>query len=1540
MRLPRRNTDTTPKAKSGKQTDYNWDILSRDDIYRQRVLGTDSGAGDFIVVDDKRKLTVLSMLIYCLCILAAMNFVWSSGQIQTQYKVNAAVQDWLKTQPYDMAPLPRTFEDVDSLEDMRMWLQYGLPSALQPVQDSTFPLWSIRFTHRKIQEVNNTALRFADLAPFTWKDKFGISSTSESADGDDTADYGAFRVWQFNQDDIAKVNATELSLTWCVKERAVCKGRLIESTHAPASLSRDQAISRCISRCEHMEVSGKLCHCWTYRNHECHFFTHDEDQLTTAPQSCGKHWTRYQSSASLLYPQLGSEVLGSDAYFPLMTRFSFSEDGGYRKTPGFILKLEHWSRDQILQAHQNQVKSAETKTIGEISELRNLTSPPALLTFQNLASNQVRDWIAGGLIGPTTASLVVDYSSWNPYSEVFCWVQVLFEVSASGRVTPDLKVESIVVTKDDMQQSSGFLWSGFGLWDGLYLALVVYYMVNEIWEFALAGTKYFASGWQILNVSLIMLHLCTVGLRFQYHFASSFTESLASGDGFQPDLTLFEKQVTTRIQYKSAASLMILLLWFSLVHYLSDIVPRIGVLTDTLGKSITPVFFLVIIIAAVFMAFVIWSNLMFGKLIVELKDLVSTSRACIEMMFGKMEVAQSLRAEYPYSGFLFYMSFMVFFSFILQYLSRAIVLLSFDDASAGYEKRRIEEETRRAAESGRSSDPMLQAWNFIDYRFRGLLMSANGGQKEVQMPGYGLNREFTGSKWSIIVFAFFCAVYSLMAMEILVPETSYQMTSSVISALTSPTFEAQSNLGGFSDYDRNFYTIQSKQDVMAWMSQALPKALFYSSPGTFGDGENDLKNYSASKGYNQIVINDWNLVIGQTPIRLSFKYNSMESVESTSASAYLAIPQVIRSEESATTREQILNSPTGGLLKKYCANFSQAYNARVDEPNGFPCMLSVDQAKTTQTLMDMALKGIVSNQTKEVAIEFVSYNGNVDLFLYTAVVFEFNPSGVFEKRIDSEAIRMPSRGLLMMSLEALVTAFSVAYLALSLRGAYRAVLNLNRKLQSGKLLLRFILTVKVLFFHICGNPFNFLELLSCVMTLVLMFLWYGIVFNDLAQEFYFPETPAWTKSQCEKTGICEDSDVIMRFWQQKTEMRFFAQACTVNTILLFFRSLREMDNFRHPRVIFNTLIRGAADIAWFMVVMLVLLMAYVCMGHTLFGTFMKDFSTMPYAFVTNFQMFLGTFRNTEAMRQAGDWTYFSYWISYMVLFRFVLLNMFFAIIAKHFTAEDTALEKQLEQQESQGQQGQAFSVSALTSQAMKDMRSMTSARPWRSNKAASAPQSEESDLIVESVEAAENVGADDDGGEGEQAQTPPRGDSAKKDLLQSAGILPLEAQEMSVDEIVAKVDGNAIKLADTWQYLPDAMKEWATGTSKELCTFIEEQRIERSKEEKKKAYDLDPFMQKADDWIKDRQMEKGRMAEKVKSNLESEELRSLKEIHQDQESLAWYIMKREAELKKLEQAKALKEDRFFKLVNAAQSLISSEKAEKDGDALALLPPDT
>ncbi|CAE7677448.1 unnamed protein product, partial [Symbiodinium pilosum] len=216
------------------------------DIYRQRVLGTESGINQFIKMDDKKQLSVLSMLIYVLLIASAMNFVWKSGVIESKYLVTRAVENWVSSHHFSLDLTRKYFRDIDSVPDVQDWLRYALPRIMAPpLQQANYPLYGVRFSLRNVQEINNTEPRFQRRAGVTWKDKVGLETSSSSVaaltasyENDDTSSFGVYREYGFNsafavklfngggvqEVDLGLLANFSLGLQWCSKEFSICSG--------------------------------------------------------------------------------------------------------------------------------------------------------------------------------------------------------------------------------------------------------------------------------------------------------------------------------------------------------------------------------------------------------------------------------------------------------------------------------------------------------------------------------------------------------------------------------------------------------------------------------------------------------------------------------------------------------------------------------------------------------------------------------------------------------------------------------------------------------------------------------------------------------------------------------------------------------------------------------------------------------------------------------------------------------------------------------------------------------------------------------------------------------------------------------------------------------------------------------------------------------------------------------------------------------------------------------------------------------------------
>lgn len=62
---------------------------------------------------------VLSMIIYIVLIVSAMNFVWKGGTIEGKFNVTRGVYQWVSNRRFDLKLSPQSFEDINDLEDVK-----------------------------------------------------------------------------------------------------------------------------------------------------------------------------------------------------------------------------------------------------------------------------------------------------------------------------------------------------------------------------------------------------------------------------------------------------------------------------------------------------------------------------------------------------------------------------------------------------------------------------------------------------------------------------------------------------------------------------------------------------------------------------------------------------------------------------------------------------------------------------------------------------------------------------------------------------------------------------------------------------------------------------------------------------------------------------------------------------------------------------------------------------------------------------------------------------------------------------------------------------------------------------------------------------------------------------------------------------------------------------------------------------------------------------------------------------------------------------
>lgn len=252
----------------------------------------------------------------------------------------------------------------------------------------------------------------------------------------------------------------------------------------------------------------------------------------------------------------------------------------------------------------------------------------------------------------------------------------------------------------------------------------------------------------------------------------------------------------------------------------------------------------------------------------------------------------------------------------------------------------------------------------------------------------------------------------------------------------------------------------------------------------------------------------------------------------------------------------------------------------------------------------------------------------------------------------------------------------------------------------------------------------------------------------------------------------------------------------------------------------------------------------------------------------------------------------------MLLFRFLVANVFLAIIDKYFV--------QLDQEMRQVGEAKKSSTGPSASP-----RENTSIKPILNSEPGSISRSHTSSQDIHAAAMSHEL--------------PP----SENDIHRQANHIEHNFE----DEIPHNVREDRIPTESKWHLLPGFMKTWSLNQAREIDRFIREQKQKRTEvlanNDLQGAQALEDVLQRSESEIKNQCFKRRNDAANFKVELERNELRELKKVHETQEEMSWYIQRKESELLKLESRKRQKEERFIKMHSAATSLIRDEDGEDE-----------
>ena len=180
--------------------------------------------------------------------------------------------------------------------------------------------------------------------------------------------------------------------------------------------------------------------------------------------------------------------------------------------------------------------------------------------------------------------------------------------------------------------------------------------------------------------------------------------------------------------------------------------------------------------------------------------------------------------------------------------------------------------------------------------------------------------------------------------------------------------------------------------------------------------------------------------------------------------------------------------------------------------------------------------------------------------------------------------------------------------------------------------------------------FNFIDILSLALSLGMFAILLTMFNNDFRKNYELP-------------GDWED--YIGEFAVLDYYMTIFKNLAAYNSLLIFAR-LQQYFKFSKQLSLLSDILESAKlDIVFFLFMFAIILFAYAMMGYMLLGHFDSNYETIGNAVISCYSMLVGQFEVTT-IRQADNMLGIIFFVSFMILFNLLLLNMFIAIIGAHF----------------------------------------------------------------------------------------------------------------------------------------------------------------------------------------------------------------------------------------------------------------------------------
>lgn len=299
--------------------------------------------------------------------------------------------------------------------------------------------------------------------------------------------------------------------------------------------------------------------------------------------------------------------------------------------------------------------------------------------------------------------------------------------------------------------------------------------------------------------------------------------------------------------------------------------------------------------------------------------------------------------------------------------------------------------------------------------------------------------------------------------------------------------------------------------------------------------------------------------------------------------------------------------------------------------SGYIVDLATTKNETLTILEELQDNLWLDRSSRVVLIDVNLYNANLNLFLIIRLAAEFPPSGgvvIDSKFMNVKLLRYHS------TKDMVFAGFEIAYLITILY--YLAEMFFTAK-----------------YIGIRAMVFRF-------------WTWYDLLNFTLGLTYLAFSLKSHLDVTESLEDLVSDESRYMNFEDMAYVAEVFREMNAINVFLSWIKLFKFLSFTKTMAELQATLVNSAGDLMGFMLMFGIVFVAYAQCGYLIFGAILRDFSTFPDALFTLFRIILGDF-DFIALDKANYIMGPIYFISFVVVVFFVLLNMFLAIVADTYS---------------------------------------------------------------------------------------------------------------------------------------------------------------------------------------------------------------------------------------------------------------------------------